>query len=225
MHRRKLCAMLLCAAGATTVLGGWAGSAAGRAAGSAATAAGAQSARAVLLARSALGRSWSVSAPPPRRIPPLTCARFKPHLAGVSGTGAASSPTYAAGKSGPFFSQSAYSYASAAAESSIWHALARPGLLACIAGSVTGGSQDGVSFAVTAKRTLRLPKLQAPAAAYAVSATATSAEVQTDVYVVSIVLGYGRTISELTVTSFDQRQARMQALRLARIAAGRIHSL
>jgi hypothetical protein len=179
-------------------------------------------ARAALLQRTELGNGWSVAAPAPARVPPLTCPAFKPSTVGVVQTGAAASPTFRASTSGPFVSQAAYAYETDAQETRVWRAVVRRRLLACAAATLLSGASDDVSFAVTGKRLLALPKMFARASGYAVTGTATSSEVPTDVYLDMVVLGRGRTITEITVSGLDQHAARHNAVHLARIVARRM---
>ncbi len=178
-------------------------------------------ARAALLRRADLGGGWRVSAPAATRVPPLTCSRFRPSTKGALQTSAAASPTYAASSAGPFVSQTAYSYATAAQQARVWRAVVRRRLLACVAASLSSAS-SGVSTAISSERLMVLPRLPSRGAGYSVSASATSAEVPTEIYLDAVVLGAGQTVTEISVSSLNQRQASTQVLRLARIIARRI---
>lgn len=186
------------------------------------TSGGTALARAVLLRRSDLGHGWSVDTPAPGQVPILTCPRFSPGINGAVETGAAASPTFDAGTSGPFVSQTAYAYATSAQEAIVWRAVVRPPLLGCVAESLLSGSGQGVHFAVTSMRGLRLPKLSTPADGYGVSGTATSSGVSIDVYLDVLVLARGQTITAISLSSFQRPVTLRNALRLARIVAGRM---
>jgi hypothetical protein len=179
-------------------------------------------ARAALLSRSDLGAGWSVAAAPARPVPQLTCPRFHPRTTGMTETSSAASPSFERGASGPFVSQTAYAYASAGAGQEAWRVLARAKLIDCIAASLTGASSDGVSFAVTSMGPLTLPRLRTRAIGYNVTASATSSEVPTAVYLDDVLLGRGATISELSVTSFSRQESAALAARLARLIADRL---
>lgn len=179
-------------------------------------------ARGALVRRADLGRGWSVAAPPPHAIPPLTCPRDSPSLRGAKAIAKAASPTYEASADGPFVSQTGYSYRTGAQQARVWHAVVRPALLACVAATVSGTTVGGVAFSVTHKRVFALPRLPARAAGYSVSAAASSGEVSTELYLDTVVLGAGRTITELSVSSFSRRDSAAQALRLARVIARRL---
>ena len=179
-------------------------------------------AREDLLRAHDLGRGWSVASPAPTRVPPLTCRRFSPRTDARLEIGAAASPTLQASTTGPFVAQTAYAFATGAAESLVWRTVVRPPLLACVAEGLAGGSGAGVAFKISAKRLLAVGKLAVAAAGFSVTASATSLEVPTDVYLEAVVLGHGRTITEISVSGFDQGEARSEVLRLARLLAGRI---
>lgn len=180
------------------------------------------SAREALLRRPDLGPGWTVAAAAPRHAAPLTCPRFHPRMMGVTETSAAASPSFERTTGGPFVSQAAYVYASGAQERRVWSALARPKLVECVAATLTGASSEGVGFAVTAKGPLALPRLETSAIGYSVSAAATSAEVPTAIYLDAVLLGAGRTISELSVSSFGKQEGAALARRLARLVARRV---
>jgi hypothetical protein len=79
-----------------------------------------------------------------------------------------------------------------------------------------------VHFSVTGKRLLSLPKLGVPAAGYRVSGEATSQGQSIDVFLDVVVLGSGRTIGAISISSFEQPVARALELRLARTVAERL---
>jgi hypothetical protein len=189
---------------------------AGAGAGAGPTPAGVAAARAALLRRGDFGRGWSQQSPAPAKVPSLTCPRFDPRFLGAGQTGAASSPTFEAGPSGPFASETARVYATTGEQATVWRALVRPGLGRCAAASLRMGGGDGVRFTVTAERTLRLPALPAPAAGYRASGTASLPEQMIDVYLDMFVVGRGGTIAEVVVSSFEQPPARALELRLLR---------
>jgi hypothetical protein len=184
------------------------------------TPAGMALARRALLSRSDLGRRWT-STPAPRTVPGLTCPAFSPGLSGVVQTGAAISPTFQASPTGPFASQTAYAYANASEEQTVWHEVARRGLLACVAASLVR-STGGAHFAVTAKRLESLPGLPVHAIGYRVAGTASVPNQTVNVYLDVVLLGGGDAVTEMSFSSFLQPVARALELRLARLVAGRL---
>jgi hypothetical protein len=185
------------------------------------TPAGNALARGLLLRRGDFGRGWT-STPAPKRVPGLTCPGFSPALSGVVQTGAAISPTFQAGSTGPFVSQSAYAYASASEEESVWRALARPHLLTCVAASLVRSTRGSVHFSVRSKRVETLPRLPVHAVGYRVTGTASVPNQTVNVYLDVILLGGGTTVTELSVSSFLAPVGRAFELRLARTVAGRV---
>ncbi len=180
------------------------------------TPAGAAAARTALLHRGDFGHGWSQESPAPGKIPSLTCPAFDPRFAGAVQTGAAASPTYSAGPSGPFASEDAHAYATTGEQGTVWRALVRPRLVRCAAASLRHGGGDGVSFTISAQRPLSLPALPAPAAGYRVSGTASLPDQMIDVYLDMFVVGRGTTIAEVVLSSFEQPPPRALELRLLR---------
>lgn len=185
------------------------------------TAAGKAHAREGLLRPSDFGRSWTHTRAP-KRVPGLTCPAFSPALAGVVQTGAAISPTFQAGSSGPFASQTAYAYASASEAQTVWREVARRRLLRCVAASLVRSTRGGVHFSVRSKRLLALPSLPVHAMGYRVFGTASIPNQTVNVYLDVVLLGGGTTVTELSISSFLAPVARSFELRLARIVAGRV---
>ncbi|MGH2884991.1 MAG: hypothetical protein ACRDPA_20190 [Solirubrobacteraceae bacterium] len=215
----------MAAVGLAVLLAGAAGGAVAGGAGGAVTThstpAGKALARHALLNRSDLGRRWT-SMPAPRTVPGLTCPAFSPTLSGVVQTGAAISPTFQAGATGPFASQTAYAYANGSEEATVWRELARPHLLTCVAASLVRSASSGVHFKVNGKHLFTLPSLAVNAMGYRVTGTATVPNQTVDVYLDVLLLGGGTTVTELSFSSFVEPMARAVELRLARIVAGRL---
>jgi hypothetical protein len=178
-------------------------------------------ARGLLLRRGDFSPGWT-SSPAPKTVPGLTCPAFRPALSGVVQTGGAISPTYEQSSTGPFASQTAYSYANAGEEQTVWSEVARPNLLACVAASLARTSTGGVHFAVNGKRLLALPSLPVRAEGYRVTGTATVPNQTVNVYLDVVLLGGGDEVTELSFSSFLQPVARAFEVRLARIVAGRV---
>jgi hypothetical protein len=185
------------------------------------TSAGRALARSVLLHRADLGGGWS-SAPPPKKVPEPTCPGFNPRMPGAVETGVAITPTYRRSSSGPFVSQTAYAYATPAEEATAWHKLATRGLLICVAKSLTESAAQGVRFTITGRHRLSLPKLPASAAGYRVTARASQTGQSVGVDLDVVMLGRGRTLSEISISSIKQPPSRGFELRLARAVARRM---
>jgi hypothetical protein len=179
-------------------------------------------ARAALLRRSDLGRGWSVQAPPPARVPSITCAGFDPVVKDAVQVGAAAAPTFQATANGPFVSEAAHAYRTAGQEATVWGAVVRPGLLRCAKASLRAGGGGGVRFRVTGGRGLPLPALRVRAAGYRVSGTASLPYQTIDVYLDLLVVGQGTTIATVTVSSLEQPPPSRLDLRFVRAVARRM---
>jgi hypothetical protein len=166
------------------------------------TAAGRALARHALISRSSLGAGFSES-PAPRSLPDLTCAAFHPALPGVVKTGTAISPTFSGGDSGPFVSQSAYAFATAAQQAEVWHKVIARGLLRCVRDSLQAGTTRSVRLRATKAELLSAPRVTRQSAAYRVTGTATTTGQVVDVYLDMLVVGRGPVITTISITSFS----------------------
>jgi hypothetical protein len=178
-------------------------------------------ARGALLRRSDLGSGWTGS-PASRGVPALTCSRFDPSLAGVVEQGAAVSPTFNNGSSGPFVSAVAYAYQTRQQATTLWGLVARPGLGRCVADSLVHGSGHGVTFAVTNAGSLPLPGLKGRHAAYRATGTASTTLQTIDVYLDMVLLGRGQTVATVSISSFFAPPSRAFELKLARTVLRRL---
>lgn len=178
-------------------------------------------ARAALLTLDALGGGWRAKTPASRKAG-LTCSSFLPVLNGVVETGAAVSPEFQASATGPFVGQATWVYRTAAQASTLWRRVVGPGLERCFADSVAQGSTRSVLFEVKRRSALGLPRLEARAAGWRVTATAVSAGQKVTAYTDLIVLSRGRTVSELTIAQFASPMPRAREVALAGLAAARL---
>lgn len=185
------------------------------------TLAGAGIARAALLTPRQLGPGWRTTAPP-RHVPPVTCPAFDPQLPAAVEIGAQATGRFSGSSTGPFVSQQAYAYATAAQGEAVARAVIGRRLLACVAASLTGASTRQIRFRVLRRHGLGLPGLGVAARGYRVAGTATQPEQTVAVFLDAIVLAHGRTLTELSFASFFAPPPRALELRLARAAARRI---
>jgi hypothetical protein len=178
-------------------------------------------ARGAVLRRSDLGRGWTGQAAPVH-VPPLTCPQFSPSLRGVVQTGAAASPTFAEGSSGPFVGSVAYVFKTAAQATAVWRRAVTAKLGRCVAASLKNGSGHGVTFAVTGTQPLALPPIATARRGYRVAGMASSSGEELGVYLDELVLERGRTLVVLSYSSFSAPAPRELELRLARTVARRL---
>ena len=179
-------------------------------------------ARHALLRRPDLGRAWSLQAPAPRRAPKLTCHGFSPRLPGVRAPGAAASATFERGPHGPFVSQTAYVYASAAQQRVVWRRVVTSRLLRCVAAALRAGSGGGTAFTLTSRKVVSLHGTGGLVTRYRVSGSATNAGQTLPVFLDELVLGQRELITALDVSSFAQPPADSLERRLVRLASARL---
>jgi hypothetical protein len=185
------------------------------------TDAGTALARRLLLTRADLPRGWAAT-PASGKTPRLTCAGFSPSTEGIVETGAAASPAFRAGASGPFVTETVYVYASAAQAKAFWQRLVGPGLRSCLVQTVTQASTTDVRFAVQRSEQLTLPRAGARSASYRLTATATAPGQTVAAYIDMLLVAQGRAVAALSVSSFSQPVARSLELALRRAAARRV---
>jgi hypothetical protein len=181
---------------------------------------------ALLITRGDLGSGWTVSAPAPRPVPAVACARLHLKLSRSAARPLqAASPTFAAASDGPFVGQTAYLYATAADERQVWRGVARPALLECLAQSFVHAGGGGVRFTVVSQRKRAAPRLKVRAASYALQATATRGTQSASVYLDVLLLGEGASLTELSFSNASAPPPPSLELRLARTVAGRLTRL
>ncbi|MEA2198864.1 MAG: hypothetical protein QOC77_2853 [Thermoleophilaceae bacterium] len=185
------------------------------------TAAGRALARHALITRAALGPGFT-SSPAPRSVPQLRCPGFRPALPKVVQIGAAVSPTFSGGASGPFISQSAFAYANAAQQRRVWHRVITRGLLRCARESLQAGSSRGVQLRATSAALISPPRVTRQTAGYRVTGTATAADQVLDVDLDMLVVGRGTVITTIVITSFSEAPDAGLEARLARAALRRL---
>ncbi len=163
------------------------------------TRAGTAAAQAALLRASDLGKGWSGKASVQRGVR-LACPGYAPSGAGIVEVGGAASPDFSYGTTGPFVSQETSVYATAAEARTYWARAVRPGLLACVAQNVEALAAKGAKVAITRRETLPFSSSAPRAAAYRVVARVNRLTLYFDV----ILLGSGRAIAAIAVSSFEQ---------------------
>jgi hypothetical protein len=178
------------------------------------------SAQPLLITRAELGSGWTLSDPAPARVPAISCHALPAGLQ-AERRKAVSSVTFAQGSAGPFVQQTAYRWATAATATAIWRQVARPGLLACLAQSLTKGGSSGVSFAVTGRRQMTAPSPGVGVRAYRVTATATIGGQEFPAYLDELVLNTGGAVSEVSIASYEQAPPAATEARIARLVAAR----
>jgi len=184
------------------------------------TSAGTKAARSSLLALSDLGKGWTATAAPRQQGVPLTCTGHDPSAKGIVETGAASSPAFAVGATGPFVQQNTSVFATTGEARTWWRRAVTPTLVRCAAGTFAALRARGVKVSVVSQATLPMSTALPQTAALRVVAKANGKKLYFDL----IVLGSDRAITGVTVSSFIQpvpaKYERALAVLLARRLGG-----
>ena len=164
------------------------------------TSAGTKAAQVSLLVIKDLGKGWTPAPPPRQQGVALTCTGHSPSAKGIVETGAASSPAFSATQSGPFVQQNTSVYASTAQANTWWRRTVTPSFVTCAEGTFAALRSRGVKVALVSRGKLAISTPLAHTAGYRVVATANGRKLYFDV----IILGTGRTITAVTISSFLQ---------------------
>jgi hypothetical protein len=163
------------------------------------TSAGNKAAQASLLVLKDLGKGWTAAATRQQGAA-LTCTGHAPSAKGIVETGAASSPAFSATQSGPFVQQNTSVYASTAQASTWWKRTVTPSFVTCAEGTFEALRAKGVKVALVSRGKLSISTALQHTAGYRVVAKANGRKLYFDL----IVLGSGRTLTAVTVSSFLQ---------------------
>jgi hypothetical protein len=164
-------------------------------------AAGMVLAKASVLAAGDLGKGWS-GTPSPQGGIALACRGFDPSGAGIVETGAAASPTFSFGPTGPFLLQKTSVYATLAQANAYWRRAVTAKLLACAVQTLQAVSSRGVKVTITKQAALPFTTSAAHTRAFRVAGALTSNGNTVTNYLDVIVLGNGRAITAITISSF-----------------------
>jgi hypothetical protein len=187
------------------------------------TPAGMHAAQHGLLRHADLGKAW-VAGATPKTTGSLACGGART-AKGVTETGAAVSPTYRGGASGPFVSQSTFVYDTVSGAARTYDTVARRNALRCLAASLTtGGDQKlGVAFVLVKRQVLPAPRVPgAVVAAYRVEGRAVSQAQRVKVYVDVLLVRRGAAITQISLSTFSKPMTSSEERRVARAAAARL---
>jgi hypothetical protein len=166
------------------------------------TAAGNTTAKSSLLTVAILGKGWKSSGASTSGLV-LSCPGYRPSGKGIVETGGAATGSLSTGAAGPFVSQSTSVYRTAGQAAAYWARAVKPALVKCIAQTVEAIGAQGVKVAITKQGNLPLTKVVDMTSAYRVVATLSSAKrhYKRQLYFDVIVLGQGKALSEITISS------------------------
>jgi hypothetical protein len=167
------------------------------------TTAGTAAAKGSLLTLHDFGQGWTETATQGSGLD-VTCSGHLPSGRGIVQTGHASSPTFAGGKVGPFIAQVTSVYATGAQASAYWRRAVTASLVNCARQSLETITAKGIKVKVLSQGALPLMKVAPLAAAYRVVATLTSsAQKNLKTYVDWILVGQGKAVTEIMISSFQ----------------------
>jgi len=178
-------------------------------------------ARASVLAVKDLGKGWTGQASPQSGVT-FSCPGFRPSGAGVVETGAAASPTFSYSQTGPFVLQKASVYATDGQASTYWRRAVTPKLLTCAVQTLQAVSARGVKVKIMKQTTYPLKTGITHTLAFRVAGSLTSNGNTVTNYLDVIVLGSGRTITAITISSFRSAPPKDFELILAHEVAQKI---
>jgi hypothetical protein len=157
-------------------------------------------ARGSLVKVSDFGKGWTGKASAQQGVG-LDCTGFHPSGQGIVETGAASSATISYGTTGPFITQRTSVYATAAQANTYWQRAVTPGLATCVGGVLRGLSTRGIKVTMISQGTRPFSTSLAHTAAYRAVAIVGKNKLTYSIDV--IVLGQGRAITALTISSIE----------------------
>lgn len=177
-------------------------------------------AKASLVKVADFGKGWTGQASPQTGVM-LSCSGHSVSGAGIVETGAASSPNISSNVPGTFVSQNTSVYATSAEATTYWQRAVTPGLVTCVAQTLEALRSRGINVTITSQGKLRLSTALAHAAAYRVVATVGKNKLT--YYLDVIVLGEGRAITSLTITSIQAPTSAKVENALASIITSRLN--
>lgn len=188
------------------------------------TAAGTKLAQSSLLRVGDFGNTWTQS---PNAASPgldLSCPGYTPKQGDLIEIGTATSPNFKGGNVGPFVLQKTSVYATPQTAATLWQRSVKPGLVECVAQSLEALKSKGVGVTISSRETVPLGAVGDRSASYRVVATLTTKQQRLQTYFDVLLLGSGKTITEVTVSQFQKPPPLKWEIALAKIAARRIGS-
>jgi hypothetical protein len=183
------------------------------------TSADTKTAQASLLKTTDLGTGWTGKASPQGGAT-FGCSGFNPSGAGIVETGVATSDSFTYGTLGPFILQKTSVYANPAEANTYWKRAVTPQLVSCVAQVFEAVAARGVKVSITKQGTLPFATSLSHTAAYRVVGLLGPHKYVN--YVDVIVLGKGRTLTAIEITSFKSPAPTDFEQGLARIVINRL---
>ena len=183
---------------------------------------GTKLAQASLVRVSDFGSGWTEKAGGTSTGLNLSCTGFTPKQNDLVETGTATSPLFKGSAIGPFVVHKTSVYESAKTAETLWRRTVKPRLVDCVAQSLQRLTSEGIAVEITSKATVPLGALADRSATYRVVATLTTKKQRVKTYLDVVLLGSGRTITQLTISRYQKPPPLKWELALAKIAARRI---
>jgi hypothetical protein len=189
------------------------------------TSEGTKLAQSALLKVGDFGSGWTADpATGPSTGLNFSCPGFAPRQGDIVEIGAATSPKFNGSTVGPFVVQKTSVYATPKAASTLWNRGVKPKLIDCVAQSLDALKSRGVGVSINSQERLSLGRVIGDrSAAYRVVATLTGKQ-RFKTYFDVVLVGKGRVITELTISTFQKAAPLKWEVALATIAARRLHA-
>ena len=178
-------------------------------------------AQASLVKAADFGNGWTGKSSPQEGAT-FGCNGFQPNGAGIVETGAATSPSITYDTTGPFILQKTSVYATAGEAKTYWQRAVTPGLVTCAVQTLQAVEARGVKVAITSQGKLPFSTSLPQTSAYRVVGRLTSANNKVTNYFDVIILGEGRAITVITVSSFKAAPPAAFERALARLVITRL---
>ena len=183
------------------------------------TSADTRTAQASLLKSSDFAKTWSGTTSPQNGVA-LSCSGHSVNGAGIVETGAAASPNFSDGTTGPFVNQNTSVYATSAEANTYWHRAVTPGLVTCVAQTLEALRSRGITVTITSQGKHPLSTSLAHTTAYRVVASVGKNKLK--YYLDVVVLGEGRAVTSLTIVSIQMPFSAKVESALAILVAARL---
>jgi hypothetical protein len=186
------------------------------------TAAGTAAAKASLLTRTDLGTGWTATTTKGAGIE-VSCSGHVPNGKGIVETGAAASPSFAGGSTGPFIVQETSVYKTTGQASTYWKRAVDPGLVACTRQALESISSHGIKIKILSQGPLQVQRVAPLTAGYRVVAMLSSkTEKSLKTYMDWIFVGKGSSLTQIEISDFTQPVPAKYEYALAVIAYSRM---
>ena len=168
------------------------------------TAAGTSAAKASLLTKTDLGSGWTATTTKGAGIE-VSCSGHMPNGKGIVETGAAASPSFAGGSTGPFIVQETSVYKTSRQTSAYWQRAVNAGLVTCTRQALESITSKGIKVKIDSQGALKLQQVAPLTAGYRVVATLSSkTQKALKTYMDWIFVAKGNTLTQIEISDFTQ---------------------